>query len=42
MRRVHLTKAKIGPVDHLTWVRASAPIAALVAELTVASGVIEP
>jgi predicted alpha/beta hydrolase len=42
VRRRHLTTAEIGRVNHFTWVRASTPIAALVAELTIGSGVTDP
>jgi predicted alpha/beta hydrolase len=45
VRRLHLTADDLGaPVDHFTWVRAAAPIAAQVAELarSVSSGIAEP
>ena len=45
VRREHLTSANLGAaVDHFTWVRASAPIAARVAQVArnVRSGVVEP
>lgn len=45
VRRVHLSTAELGtPVDHFTWVRASASIADRVDELarSVRSGVAEP